>query len=360
MRIGIDGKPLAIPHPCGLQTYTINLLEQLAKIDKKNIYIVFATGHVKIPKQHNFTLHIVQSWLPWQLSLPWHVHKERLDLFHVLRQHGPVFISHPRMITTIHDLVPQSSYPRLFTSFYYEFISWYTQLICRITLKKSHTLLAVSNFTRDEIQRAIGAKKHIYVVHEGVSSTFHRVTKKEGKNEFFLAMADFSLRKNIVRTLRAYAQLPFYIRSRYKLRIILSMDFPKKSILASARSLGVDDLVLVQQPSLIDLVTLYNEAVAFIYPSLYEGFGLPILEAMACGCPVITSDRTATKEIAGHAASLVNPESVEEISNAMKILAVDKRMRNNIIQKGLIQVKLFSWETTAKKTLEIYEKTLKT
>ena len=110
------------------------------------------------------------------------------------------------------------------------------------------------------------------------------------------------------------------------------------------------------EPSNVDLQNLYLSAYALIYPSLYEGFGLPILEAMASGCPVITSKQGAMKEIAGNAAYLVNPESVNEISKALQTVLEKPSLANILRQKGFARVKQFSWEKKSRQTLSVYEK----
>ena len=112
-------------------------------------------------------------------------------------------------------------------------------------------------------------------------------------------------------------------------------------------------------PQTKKLIGLYQKATCFIYPSLYEGFGLPILEAMACSCPVITSNYGATKEVAANAAYLVNPKSIKSIAKAMKVIATDKILRNKLINLGLQRVKKFSWEKTAWETLKVYNSVYK-
>lgn len=359
MIIGIDGKPLTTPFPCGLKRYAQELVTHLAKIDQKNTYIIFSPRPIRIPQRQNLLLRIGNRFLPWQIQLPFLVLREKIDVFHFLQQHGSIFLFHPRIVTTIHDLASISVYPGWRESLFYAVLGRYVNFVRSFVLMRSRAFIAVSEATKTELLN-LGIKKPVYVVLNGVSPFFKMIRFIEGE-EHVLAMTDFSPRKNIIRTIEAYARLPLVLRRKYKLKIVVSMKYPEEKIFRFAQKLGIDKQVtLIERPSEEKLLQLYNQAVLFVYPSLYEGFGLPILEAMTCGCPVITSKAGAPEEIARKTAILVNPLSVEEIAQAMLKIISEKGMAQDLRKLGLLRVKDFSWKESAKRTLAIYEKTYTT
>ncbi|MFZ5845040.1 MAG: glycosyltransferase family 4 protein [Patescibacteria group bacterium] len=259
------------------------------------------------------------------------------------------------MIATIHDLATQAVYPRWWENLYYGVMPHYTNIVRRFLLKKVAKLIAVSQATQRELI-GLGIKIPIKVVPNGVRGIFSPPAFPIRKKHI-LAMTDFSPRKNIGRTITAYANLPLGLRQKYPLVVVISMEAPRQLIERTAHQLGVSEFIKTEkQVSQKRLVQLYQEAVVFVYPSLYEGFGLPILEAMACGCPVVTSNYGAPREVAGGAAYLVDPPSISDITRALEKMLGERLVRQKFIKLGYSQAKLFSWETSARATLKIYEK----
>ena len=172
---------------------------------------------------------------------------------------------------------------------------------------------------------------------------------KEFKNEeFFLHISQYQPKKNVDRIIEAYKKL-----SNPKPKFILIVSGYQKTV-------NDDNIILIKKAKeTIELVGLYQKALVFVFPSLHEAFGMPILEAMACGCPVITSNITGCAEIAGDAALLVNPYSVDEISNAMRKIMESPELREDLSKKGLERVKQFTWEKSAKEHLKVFEMVLK-
>lgn len=357
MVIAIDGKPLTIPFPCGLKRYAQSLLDALAAIDKQNTYFIFAPAWIPIPRQHNFTLRIKTSRLPWQLSFARALAKESVDIVHFLQQHGSIFVRHKNILTTVHDIASPGAYPPWYESLYYGVVSRYIQTIRSVILTKSTGIIAVSRATKRELERQFSLHIPIHVVAEATDiSRFSKLSHVQFSRPYFLAMTDFSPRKNILRTLQAYALFPQQTRQRYDIRIVLSMEYSKNKILSEAKALKILPFVKFHyQPTDPEVANLYRNAMLFVYPSLYEGFGLPILEAMVCGCPVLTSNRGAMKETAADAALLVNPESVTDISRAMKLAISQPNIVRDCRKRGLAHARSFSWKDTAKKTLRVYE-----
>lgn len=355
MIIGIDGKPLTTPFPCGLKRYAQELLTRLAKIDKKNTYIIFLPKPISFLLPPNFIFRTGSNLLPWQVQLPFLVSREKVDVFHFLQQHGSIFFRHAKTVSTIHDLASQALYPRWHENLFYSLLGRYVNLVRGRILATSLAFIAVSKATRKELVE-LGIKQPIYVVPEAASGFFHPITQVKTKNNYILAMADFSPRKNILRTLAAYAALPTNFQNKYQLRIVISMAVPEELIKDAARRFGITEKVILERrPNDRRLRKLYSRATIFVYPSLYEGFGLPILEAMATGCPVITSDRGAMKEVAGDAAYLVDPRSSSEISLAMQKIVTQPALAAKLQKAGLARAKQFFWEQTARKTLAVYK-----
>ena len=283
---------------------------------------------------------------PWeQIALPWAV------------PHGkPLFspagcgpISHPNQILTIHDLGPldtPESYSR-------GFALWYSQLVPALA-RKARRIVTVSEYCRRRIVESLKIpESKVIVAGEAASSIFYRrpdtevqrISERFGiRTPYFLAVGAISLRKNLARVLQAWSRVlgetdgaSLVIVGKEGLR------FASSSIL-NALPEGVLHLGCVDDD---ELACLYSGARGLLYPSLYEGFGLPILEAMASGCPVLTSNCTAMPEVAGDAAIVVDPLSVESIAEGIRNLRNESR-RCDLSQKGYEHSKGFSWQRTAR------------
>ena len=365
MKIALDGTPLTIPFPCGTKHYARQLIWYLAKIDKINTYYIFASKPIEIPSQDNFKFVKIPSIIPVlkrQLFLPFIASRMKLDVFHYLEPYGSIFFKHPRIVTTIHDLDLSYTYPLISKYFL-------TRLYCEITrnnvLKKTSAFITVSETVAKKLKnRLSGSKKNtpVHTLFQGVDDAF-RVLKlpRVKKRESFLCMGDFAPRKNIKNIIHAYSLLPERVKTEHDLVIVASTHFAKKNFVSFAKIYNEEKRIriLVAVPK-GKLIRLYNTAAAFLYPSLYEGFGIPILEAFACACPVITSDYGAMKEVAGKAAILVNPKSAKQISSSMIRIIEDNKLRCILIKRGLKRAEFFSWEKTAVNTLKIYERLYKT
>ena len=364
MKIGIDATPLSIPFPCGTKNYAQELLKNLAKIDNKNQYFIFSSKKVSIPSKNNFKFIKIPTYFPVLKRQFFHTilaKKERLDVFHNLEPYGSVFLKYPRIITTVHDLDLSQTYP-----FFSKYLP--NRILCEITrsgvFRNTNSFICVSRVIKKELKIHLeGYKKNarINTVYNGVSSDFKILERGSNKNKFFLAMGDFAPRKNIASVIKAYSMLPKNIQIKYKLYIVASTPSAEELFRQMSHTYSVGGYVKIfLNISLKKLVLLYNNAQAFIYPSFYEGFGLPIIEAFTCACPVITSDYGAMKEVAGKAAILVNPKSVRKISTSMIRIIEDNKLRHMLIKRGLKRAQVFSWEKTAVNTLKIYEKLYKT
>jgi alpha-1,3-rhamnosyl/mannosyltransferase len=247
----------------------------------------------------------------------------------------------------------------------YPYFSKYfiNRVVCEITrhfvFRNTKFFISISNVVKEELRKHLksGVQKPIKTVYLGIDKSYFRSSKIISSKKFYLAMGDFAPRKNIQLTIRAYSMLPREIRNIYPLKIITSTLFTARKFKIIAKKVGVSSRVKVLVNITEEkLKACYSAALAFVYPSLYEGFGLPIIEAMACGCPVITSNYGAMKEVAGNGAIFINPRSAYSIKKAMlEIIKKDNESKCKLINRGIERAKQFSWEKTATDTLKIYE-----
>lgn len=226
--------------------------------------------------------------------------------------------------------------------------------------RNARAIIAVSEFTKQAIVRLFDVlPERVHVVHHGVSDVFRPRSNDETTavlerlgidRPYFLAVGAVSPRKNFTRLLAAWSQLRDLTET-HSLVIVGRTDllFSGNGRIPTA-SVRTKHLVSVSDP---DLATLYSGAVAFVYPSIYEGFGLPLLEAMACGAPVITSNTTAIPEVVGNAAMLVDPYDVDSIATTMRRVAIDPALRDELHNRGLIRSRLFSWDKAAEQTWSV-------
>ena len=340
MRIAINAQLLNF-RDFGIKTYLQCLTDQLIKYDKNNEYALI--------------LDRTQSKLWEHLKLPFIVNKGKFDLFfspdHIL----PAQPLYCKKVLTVHDL-SFVKFPELFT-----FAKrLYKRLMTPLSLKRADRIIAVSQNTKNDIVAIYGvAPEKITVVHNGVGNNFVPVkdeaSLKCAKNKYglpdryVLCVGTIEPRKNIIRLIKAYEK----IMARQPLVIVGKPGWLSEPIIKGIRS--SDRVIWLDNVETHDLPAIYSLASLFVYPSLYEGFGLPVLEAMACGTPVITSDLSSLPEVAGDAALLVDPNSVDEIALAIKRLLEDQGLRKDLISKGCLQAKKYSWEKCARETTKVYE-----
>jgi len=262
-----------------------------------------------------------------------------------------LWLANRNVVCTIHGLKAFSlSYKELanieeIIKKYLIFLEWF------YFKRKVNAIIAVSKFGAYEIEKAIKIeRKKIFPIYHGVDNKiFYKKNINQRSKKYFLLVAQYQPKKNIDRAIEAYKRLPESVRPEFKLII---PGYNGKFIEKNISGLKITNEGFFHE----ELSEFYNNALAFIFPSLHETFGMPILEAMACGCPVITSNVTACPEVAGDAALLVNPYSVEEIKEAMERIIEDKNLREELSEKGIERAKQFTWEKSARKHLEVFQK----
>lgn len=229
----------------------------------------------------------------------------------------------------------------------------YYSIIIKRACRYSLRILTVSEFSKERIVAWSGVSPDKVVnIGNGVGEIFcPDVESAEFGYPYFLAVSNRKAHKNELRTLEAFCVADVDVEVR-----MVFTGTPSKDLLDLARARGVEDrLVFLGRVNEADLPGLYRGALALLFPSLYEGFGLPVIEAMACGTPVLTSTTTALPEVAGDAALLVNPESVREISDGIRRLYEDEGLRAALREKGLERCKLFQWDAVAARVHRVLE-----
>jgi glycosyltransferase involved in cell wall biosynthesis len=375
LRIAIHVPTLSLPK-CGIWTYTEKLIRGLSAVDRDSEYTIFAgeeacarlgeLGANFEKVRRNGSTGSRWAGVLWeQTVLPRELARRGIDLLHSVNMVAPTLVP-CRSVVTFHDLT-MTLFPGLHSRLRRKFYA----LAVPVTMRRADAVICVSQSTKRDLLRTLPAKaERVFVVHNGVDGGAIANPVPDAQNTilqrfaidgaFVLYVGTLEPRKNVVRLIEAFAMA----RS-------LSDDFPRKLVLAGrkgwqykeifakVRERSVeDDVRFVGGVDDADLRLLYASATAVAYPSLYEGFGLPVLEAMAAGTPVLASDVSSIPEVAGDAAVLVNPYDTREIARGLLRICLDSGLREWLRKKGEERAKTFSWERTARETREVYERCL--
>lgn len=259
-------------------------------------------------------------------------------------------IYHKKQIITVHDLIPLL-FPQHHKKQYH-----YFKYILPSILKKSIKILTVSQHTKNLITDLYKIpEEKISVIYNGIDEHFLNCESHLIRQNYILYVGRISPTKNIEGLIKAFEIL----MNRYKIGLKLKLvggGFHELKFNINNKIKG--EIELLDNVCDEELRRLYTEAVLFVFPSFYEGFGLPPLEAMASGCPVVCSNAASLPEVCGNAAYYVNPYNVESISEGIYKVLTDERLRQNLIQKGLERVKFFSWEKSAREHIKFFEEVL--
>lgn len=371
MNIGIDGIAFSHPQPGGYRTYTTNLVAHLTRLPVNHNYTLYLHQPVNFSFPINWSIEIIPSSLPVigvpyreQIALPRTVKRLENSLLHSPCATGPIAGSFPRVVTlldTIEFSTPLSiKQPRLWL------MRQYSRLIQSRMAYLAERIITISNYSKAQIVERFGIDaKKITVTHLAVAERFNIarkanaktiVEKRFGLTDYILAMASASPRKNIDGLLSSYSLLASSLRARFPLALIATHPALKGRLAQRITALGIqENVVFLNHVSDDDLALLYQAAALFVFPSIEEGFGLPPLEAMACGTPVVASNTSSLPEILGEAALLAPPTDIETIADAMNQVLCQPAVSEMLAAKGLAQSKKFSWERTARETLAVYE-----
>jgi glycosyltransferase involved in cell wall biosynthesis len=214
------------------------------------------------------------------------------------------------------------------------------------------SIITVSDYAKQEAEKYLGISENLIVpIYHGIDhEIFHPVDIYSKNEPYLLHVSAYQPKKNLERIIASYLQ----VSNKQKPRLIIiapGFTFP----------CNYEGIELIKKPmNHLQIAALYQNALGFIFPSLHETFGIPIIEAMACGCPVVTSNRTACLEVAGDAAVLVNPYSIDEITDAINLLLSDEKLRETLRNKGIQRAKMFTWRKSAEEHLVVFKHVLKT
>ena len=371
MRIGFDARKINREIRTGIEEYSYHLLENLLKIDSKNEYILYLDREVDDHVKHGLNLGhttqiivpVAQSPVVWaSLALPLKVQFSsiRPDVLFMPVHYIPPFCP-TKVLFVAYDLVFDHFRPlsRLVHS-----------ALVYIATKRATRIVAVSHATEHDLIKKIGVEPgRISVVHLGYDDrvyhtgytskeTSHTVEKFGLTNGFILYCGTLQPRKNIVRLIEAYALILSKHTLPHKLVIVGKPGWKVNQVFRRVEQLGLRDrIVFTGYLPTKELALLLNRAAVFAFPSLYEGFGLPLLEAMACGVPVVTSDVSSMPEVVGDAAVLANPYDVQDLADAIARVLFEPNLRGQLTARGRERIKSFSWEKTARETLQVFEET---
>ncbi|WP_167879477.1 glycosyltransferase family 1 protein [Methanococcoides sp. NM1] len=365
IKVGYDARTFNLPG--GSKTYGTNLITHY---DKNNTFLFGLEKYgsyncVPSKIKPNSILRLAYE----NITIPYLVKKNNIKLFHGLKGIVPYFGKFIKIIT-VHDLVP-IIHPESMK--FKDYIYW--NFIFPIYLKKADRIICISKSTQNDLLSKFNVDEDkIRLVYQGISKNFKIKAKKDSyenihrcfkKNNMMVADIEnktillsvnvLSPRKNIARTIEAF-DICAETDPKLILFIVGKKGWAYDQIFNTYRKTKNTKRIFFMDYVEEDvLISFYNVAKAFVYPSLYEGFGLPILEAQACGCPVITSNVSSMPEVAGEGAILVDPYSVEEIASAISKITSDDTFKISLSIKGFNNCMMFSWEKCAEETLKVYE-----
>lgn len=367
MKIGIDGTAVKSRHH-GVGNYFFSMVSALLNLDSKNKYLIWLRRGIHLPR-FNYNVHL--RYVPYysvlrifwfNFLLPLEISDHKLDVFWGTANALP-FIKTSKFVVTIHDLssfLLKETYPLLRRIYY--------QKIIINAVRKADLIVTDSNFSRSSIVDYFSlSPEKVKTIYLGVLPVFFKKPSQEDisrvkknynlPNNYILTLSVLEPKKNIERLIYAYSLL----KSKYR-------DFPALVIAGSKKYGWINSKIftLVHELKLekdiyfpgeinhCDLPIIYHSSMLFVFPSLYEGFGLPVLEAMAAGIPVITSNTSSLSEIANDCAVLVDPYDINNIAQAIETVIFDSEKRQVLSIKGKKNAQRFSWHTAAKNLLAIF------
>src|SRR3989344_3261771 len=347
MRIGIVLHPYGEDAPAGLGRAIYEITRSLIELDRENEYVVFLRHRPKTPPQFagtNWRLKISNERFFW---LDWILRGERLDVCIFNTPIMPLVVRPKKSIVITYDYA------------YFHFgRSLLTKFLHGLALGKADHIAAISEYTKKETIALFHlAPQKISVIYLGFNNLCRHIAEKPPPmpGKFFLFVGVMKERKNLLGVVKAFAEFKRSVQSPHKLLVVGKGSGAYVENIQSyiaEHDLG-SEVVFVGRVSDGDLAHYYQHAEALVFPSFIEGFGFTVLEAFACGTPVITSITSSLPEVAGDAALLVDPTDTGAITRAMKRLVEEPGLRQTLIEKSRLQLQKFSWENTAKHFLQL-------
>ena len=370
MKVGFDARGINLYNGTGIGTYAQNILKHILNLDKENSYHIYWWGenYNDFSKENSkivLTSKRRKSFYE-EYYFPTNLNKEDVDLYHV-PQNGMGLSKNTscKKIITVHDLIPYTMPETVGKGYLKKFLRNMPQLVY-----DADAIITVSEYSKKDILRFFPMdEKKIFVTHLAADGKYKPLDKYKCNNvlknhynidtPFILYIGGFSPRKNIKSLLISFSKIYKNLDKDYKLVIVGANKKGTQILMDIAKDLNIDSKIIFTGFVPEDhLPILYNSCETFVYPSLYEGFGLPPLEAMCCGTPVITSNVTSIPEVVGNGGLLINPNNIDELSTSLEKTLVDTLFRKNLKKKALERASIYSWENTAKNTLKVYNSIL--
>lgn len=368
MKIGIEAQRLFRSEKHGMDIYALELIRALQQIDKTNEYFIFTNDgedRACLSETPNFKIVITDgtNYIRWeQTVLPKLVRSYKLDILHCTANTAPLNLQIP-LILTLHDVIFLDRYWSKGT-LYQNVGNLYRRFIVPMVTNKAKFVITVSHFEKERIYKRLKlSASKITVIYNGLKNTFKKLAPDKTDflntyklpSKFFLFLGNTIERKNASRLISSY--IDYNKLSQHKTPLVLpglNELYVKDVCRKEGKAYDADYFYFTGYLPEEVLPYLYNSTCCFLFPSLQEGFGIPIIEAMACGVPVITSNISSMPEVADHAALLVDPYNSNEITKAMLTVESNESLTQNLIQLGFQRSQSFSWEDNARKTLSLY------
>lgn len=373
MKIWIDGYEANVEQRLGSSQVAYELLRYIEKLDRINDYTIFLPTPPlgDMPKERaGFRYQIIKPKFLWtKIALPFALFKakDKADLFFSPTHYIPHFSS-CKKIAMIFDLAYL-----YFPQAYLKKDLWKLKNWTKYSIQKANHLITISHFSKKEIinHYQVDPKK-ITVAYPGFNKDLYypiqdkdqikKILVKYGIDEdYLLYIGTIQPKKNLIKLIDSFA---IVLQDLPKLKLVIvgktkglgRSGWKFEEILQRPKELGIDNKVIFTgfAPT-EDLPLLINGAIAYILPSLWEGFGIPVVDSMACGTPVIVSNVSSLPEVAGKAGLLIDPQSGEQIAQAIRTIAADKKLRLKLSKEGIIQAQKFSWEKMAKIVLKVFQ-----
>ncbi len=370
--VGLEARLLATPYQTGISRYVGHLYEHLSRIPSVQCILLTpspsgvmgarAANRATAPARFGSLRNAIEAFYWLNVHLPVSARRYKMDVLHCTDHLAPLAGVQAPLVITVCDLA---------TIVLPHMDKWTSRLRMRaffpLALKQAAHILTISEYSKRELVRLFGVDEHrITVTHLAAGMTYRPVQDQAaiqaikqwvGADQFILSVGTLSPRKNLPRLVQAFHVLHASAGIAHKLVVVGVKGWLYSDVFNVVQELGLQDqVVFTDYVSEQTLCLLYNAADAFAYVSLYEGFGLPVLEAMACGTPVVTSNTSSIPEVAGGAALFVDPYDVRDISQALFKVLTDTPLRARLCDLGLKRSAGFSWDKTAQQTLDVYQR----